>query len=334
MMPMLAVSRPFALRSTSIVLLACCTALLVSGCGEKKKEKVATQAAARVNKEEVTVHQINLVLQQQRNLRPEQADAASRQILERLIDQELAVQKAEELKLDREPRVVQQIEAAKREIVARAYAEKVSESAPKPDAAEVKKYYTDKPALFSERRVYNIQEVAIEAKPDQIALLKDRLGAAKNVGEFIDYLKANEYRFTANQAVRTAEQLPLAVLDTMARMKDGQATMMPMPAGVQVVVLAGSRSQPINEEQARPLIEQFLQNDRRRKLVEDDLKAMRAAARIEYLGKFAEGPRPGASAAASMAAPAAAPVTPAASSAAAASSALTSTDISKGMGLK
>ena len=334
MMPMLAVSRPFALRSTSIVLLACCTALLVSGCGEKKKEKVATQAAARVNKEEVTVHQINLVLQQQRNLRPEQADAASRQILERLIDQELAVQKAEELKLDREPRVVQQIEAAKREIVARAYAEKVSESAPKPDAAEVKKYYADKPALFSERRVYNIQEVAIEAKPDQITLLKDRLGAAKNVGEFIDYLKANDYRFTANQAVRTAEQLPLAVLDTMARMKDGQATMMPMPAGVQVVVLAGSRSQPINEEQARPLIEQFLQNDRRRKLVEDDLKAMRAAARIEYLGKFAEGPRPGASAAASTAAPAAAPVTPAASSAAAASSALTSTDISKGMGLK
>lgn len=334
MMPMLAVSRPFALRSTVVVLFACCAALLVSGCGEKKKEKVATQAAARVNKEEVTVHQINLVLQQQRNLRPEQADAASRQILERLIDQELAVQKAEELKLDREPRVVQQIEAAKREIVARAYAEKVSESAPKPDAAEVKKYYTDKPALFSERRVYNIQEVAIEAKPDQIALLKDRLGAAKNVGEFIDYLKANDYRFTANQAVRTAEQLPLAVLDTMARMKDGQATMMPMPAGVQVVVLAGSRSQPINEEQARPLIEQFLQNDRRRKLVEDDLKAMRAAARIEYLGKFAEGPRPGASAAASMAAPAAAPVTPAASSAAAASSALTSTDISKGMGLK
>ena len=48
---------------------------------------------------------------------------------------------------------------------------------------------------------------------------------------------------------------------------------MPTPNGVQVVVLAGSRSQPVSEEQARPAIEQFLLNERKRKLVEDDLKA-------------------------------------------------------------
>ena len=50
-------------------------------CGDKK-EKGASQTAVKVNKSEVTVHQINFVLQQQRNIRPEQTDAASRQILE------------------------------------------------------------------------------------------------------------------------------------------------------------------------------------------------------------------------------------------------------------
>jgi hypothetical protein len=93
------------------------------------------------------------------------------------------------------------------------------------------------------------------------------------------------------------------------------------------VVLAGSRMQPVSEEQARPAIEQFLLNERRRKLVEDDVKAMRAAAKIEYVGKFAEG------APAAGAAPAA-PGTPAAPAPAAASGALSSTDISKGLGLK
>jgi len=56
---------------------------------------------------------------------------------------------------------------------------------------------------------------------------------------------------------------------------------------VQVVVLAGSRSQPVSLDQARPAIEQYLMNERRRKLADEDLKAMRAAARIAYRGQFA-----------------------------------------------
>lgn len=309
-----------------LALVAACLTLLAA-CDEKKAP-AATQAAARVNKDEITVHQINLVLQEQRNLRPEQSDAASRQILERLIDQELAVQKAEELKLDRDPRVVQQIEAAKRAVMARAYGEKVAEALPKPTADEVRKYYGEKPALFAERRIYSIQELSIEAKPDQVATLRDKLGAAKSIGEFVDYLKANDYRFAANQAVRAAEQLPLNALDTLARLKDGQATLSQGPAGVTVVVLAGSRSQPVSEEQARPAIEQYLMNERRRKKLEEELKALRGSAKIEYFGSFAQ--KAASAPAAGGAAPAAtvAPVSPPASSG------LTSTDISKGMGLK
>ena len=297
---------------------------LLAGCGEKK-DKAATQTAAKVNKDEITVHQINFVLQQQRNLRPEQADAASRQILERLVDQQLALQKADDLKVDRDPRVVQQLEAARREILARAYLEKVGEAAPKPTPEEIKKYYDEKPALFRERRVYSIQEIAVEARPEQVNDLREQLTAAKNINEFVEYLKAKEFRFSGNQAVRAAEQLPLNSLDAFARMKDGEAMLAPNANGVQVVVLAGSRSQPVTEEQARPAIEQYLLNERKRKLVEDDMKAMRAAAKVEYLGKFAEAAASApAGAASSQPTPAAAP----------ASAGLSPSDISKGMGLK
>jgi EpsD family peptidyl-prolyl cis-trans isomerase len=338
--------RPARRLQQPLALLAlCAAAVFVTGCGEKK-DKAASQTAAKVNKDEITVHQINFVLQQQRGLRPEQADAASKQILDRLIDQQLALQKADDQKIDRDPRVVQQLEAARREIVARAYLEKLGESAPKPTPEEVKKYYEEKPALFRDRRVYSIQEIAIEAKPEQVQLLRDTLGASKDINAFVEFLKAKEFKFSGNQAVRAAEQLPLNSLDAFAKMKDGQAMVVPAPNGVQVVVLAGSRSQPVGEEQAKPAIEQYLLNERKRKLVEDDLKAMRAAAKIEYVGKFAAAASAPAAAAAATPAPAPAPaptaapaVAPATSTAPApvapaASGALSATDISKGMGLK
>jgi hypothetical protein len=54
-----------------------------------------------------------------------------------------------------------------------------------------------------------------------------------------------------------------------------------------VVNLAASRMQPVSLEQATPAIEQFLRNERKRKLLSDDMQALRGAAKIEYVGDFA-----------------------------------------------
>ncbi|PTT80817.1 peptidyl-prolyl cis-trans isomerase, EpsD family, partial [Pelomonas sp. HMWF004] len=249
------------------VLAAVMATVLLAACGGDKGDK-ASQTAAKVNKEEITVHQINFVLQRQPGLKPEQAEAASRQVLERLIDQELAVQKAQEQKLDRDPRVVQQIEAAKREIIARAYVERVGESVSKPTNEEIAKYYADKPSLFSDRRIYSLQELQIEAKPEQFAAVREKLSAAKTLDEFAQYLKSADIRFSGNQAVRAAEQLPLASLDAISKMKDGDSVVSPSATGLTVLFLVSSRSQPVDEARARPAIEAFLVNQRKGEAVQ------------------------------------------------------------------
>lgn len=319
-------------RGLAVVVLS---AALLAACGGSK-DKGSSQVAVKVNKEEISVHQINFVLQQQRGLRPEQADAAGRQVLERLVDQELAVQKAQELKLDRDPRVLQAVEAARREIVARSYLEKTGEAAAKPSPEEIQKYYDDKPALFKERRVYNLQELTIEAPADQLEGLRAQMQSAKSATEFVEYLKTKGIKFAVSQAVRPAEQLPLSMLDTFSRMKDGQSILVPTATGAQVVVLAGSRSEPVDAARAQPAIEQFLQNEARRKLIEADMKAMRAAAKIEYVGKFAEAAASAPADGATPAAPAAAaaPAVAAAQPASAAKGGLSAEDISKGLGIK
>ena len=259
---------------------------VLAGCGEKK-DKPVLQTAARINKEEITVSQINQVLSQQRGIAAAQAASAAAVALERLIDQELAVQKASDQKLDREPRVMQQIEAARREIIARAYLEKIGEGVPKPTPDEVKAYYEKHPALFANRRIYNLQEVDIEVPPDKTDALKAALTSAKTFTVFLEYLKTNGFKFQGTEGVRTAEQLPLSSVEQFAKIKDGQAVFVPRPNGARVIHLVGSRSQPVDLKTATPAIEQYLLNDRKRKLIADDLRALRGAAKIEYVGDYA-----------------------------------------------
>ncbi len=288
-------------RAATLVISALALGALVACGGDDEAEKPASQVAAKVNKEELSVHQVNYVLQRQPGLQPDETPAASRHVLERLIDQELALQRAEETKIDRSPRVMEAMEAARREIISRAYLEKLSEEASKPTTEEIRAYYDANPALFKERRIFSFQEIAIEAKPEQAEPLRKQLESAKTVNEFLEHLKANDIRFAGSQAVRAAEQLPLNRLPIVAKMKDGESMFNVLPSGVQVIVLASSRSQPVDLERATPAIEQFLQNERKRKLIEEDVKAMRAGAKIEYVGAFAK------DAASAPQAPAAAP---------------------------
>jgi EpsD family peptidyl-prolyl cis-trans isomerase len=273
--------------------------LALAACGNRNKDPAASQTAAKVNKEEITVHQINFVLAQQRAIPPAQAASAGKVVLERLIDQELEVQKATDQKLDRDPRVVQAIEAARREILARAYLDKIAQGAPKPTPAEVKAYYEAHPALFSRRRIYTFQEISVVVAPEQADTVRGRLEQAKDLPEFTGWLKSAGYRYTVNEATRGAEQLPLANLDRIAAMKDGESLVQPTPSGMTVVYLATSRVDPVDEQRAAPAIEQFLLNERKRKLVEDDRKALRNNSKVEYLGAYAGGkplPEPAASA--------------------------------------
>jgi len=256
----------------------------LAACGAK--ESSSTQTAARVNKEEITVHQIGAQLSQQ-TVRPEQVQEAERQILERLINRELAVQKAMDLKLDREPKVVQAIDSARQEIIARAYADKMSDGAARPTPADIKKYYDEHPALFSERKIYQLQEFAVEADAKQIDALKAALLPMKTADDLATYLKTNNLKFASSQSVRAAEQLPLPVLPVLSRMSEGQSLLSPTPTGAQIVILRGVRSQPVDADRASRAIEQFLLNEQKRKLMADDLKALRAAAKIEYRGRFA-----------------------------------------------
>ena len=284
-------AQPRAIRMMALlpVVLA---AVLATGCGDKgKSEEKATQAAARVNGSEITVHQINQILERQQGLRPEQADAASRNILEGLIDQQLAVDKAEEQKLDRDPQIMQLLEATRRNILARAYLERTSTAgAGTPGGDEIRKYFDEKPALFSQRKLYALQEFTIPATPEQTKATIELLKKVRTPAEYGEVLKASGLKFTTQQVTQAAEGLPLAIVDQLAKVNDGESLFVTAKDGFKAILVIASRPQPVTFDQAKPAIEQFLTAERRRLFAQKEVKSMRDAAKIEYLGKFAEKP--------------------------------------------
>jgi len=259
-----------------------------TGCGKKEDAKAATQVAARVNADEITVHQVNYVLARSQNVTPEVAAQAKRDILDRLIDQHLARQKAIENKLDRSPNVMQAIEAAKSEILARAYLEQIAAAIPKTAPWETQKYYKEHPELFAHRRLFDLEELAFVAKGDVVKGLHERLSRAHSMQDIADWLQSRGVKFVANRGVRAAEQIPLELLPKVQAMKEGQIQL--FEAGgerFQVIRVVAYKAEPVDEQTATPRIQQFLYNRRSSEVMAKEMKRIKEQAKIEFVGEFA-----------------------------------------------
>lgn len=267
------------------VVLSAISLIVLTACNDKGDKKAATQVAAKVNDGEISVHQVNLQLRRG-NVSADELKVVSAQVLDRLIEQEVVVQRAHEKKLDRDPVVMQQIEAAKRDVLAKAYLDSLGVDAAKPTDVEIKEYFIKHPELFRERRTYNFHVVTVQANQAQQLAIQEQMSKIKALDEIVPWLKAKNLRFTDEGGMRPAEQIPMQLLQHMSQMKDGQTTANETPAGLELIQLLQSRLDPVSEERARPVIEQFLANQHVADLMQQEVKNLRAKAKIEYLGEF------------------------------------------------
>ena len=266
---------------------AALVALALAGCGNKSAEG-PSQVVASVGGEEVTESQVNHILERQANLKPDQLEATSRKVVSGLVEQEIVLQKARELKLDRDQVVVQNVEAMKREIMTKAYLDRIADGVAKPTPKEIAAYFDENPALFKQRRIYTFQEVAVEASEAQKKTLEAQLTSLKSPAELDAYLKTNGMSSRSSRSTITAENVPLPLLQRISELKPGQGLVLPANAGMRILLLLSAQDSPVAEEQARPAIGVFLLNQRKRLAIEKELAALRSATKVAYFGKYAD----------------------------------------------
>ena len=247
-----------------------------------------SQVAARVNKGEVSVHQVRAVLQRQPRLLAEQPDTAPLKVLEVLIEQELAAQAVRDQGWEKEPDAVQALEVSRREVLARIFQEHTAAKATRPSSDEVDRYFDAHPALFAQRRLYALHEFAFQAAPDDLDRIKAMSARAKGPSELGDLLRAAKFNPRIRQFVQASEDLPLALLDPMSRLEAGGSLVLPQPGGVRILTVLHVQPAPIDLHSATPAIEAFLTTERQRQLMGEAMGALRQNAKIEYRGEFAK----------------------------------------------
>ena len=259
----------------------------LAACGKGGERVANSQIAAKVNGVEITTHQIDSVMKSAQNVTAENVAEFRKKALDKLIDQQLVLDKASKESLDRTPDVILEIEAAKKEILARAYLKKMLTNSSEINDSEFRKYYDEHTELFSKRRIYNLQDISTQSNEQTLELLKENVNAQKSMMDIAESLKAKGIKFSSGSFTRPAEQLPLDILPKMQMLKDGDMFVWQSGDIAHAIKLTSIEESPVGFTEATPMIKNYFINTRGKQIVEDKIKKFRQEAKIEYLGAFA-----------------------------------------------
>lgn len=247
-----------------------------------------TQVAARVNSEELTVHQLNERMAAWTGGAGASGveDPTVGRGLNRLIELTLLRQEAEAQGLANKPDVMRQLMAARAEVLARAMALQLGEEESMPPPQEVRRYFDEHPEAFARRQVVLVQELRSAGSSAAHDKIVQRLQEFRSPQALARALEREGHRAVMGHLQVGSDQLPLNQWSRLKGLELGQAIRMDDAQGLRVWWLQAFVDQPIEWERAQALIERQLGNQLRAERVRREIERLRQAAKVEYVGDF------------------------------------------------
>lgn len=258
---------------------------VLTGCDGGGIEQKSSQVVARVNGEEITVHQLTAQVARVPIGQDARNQELTRVVLERLIGQELLAQKAKEVKLDRDPQVMQAMEDAKRMVLTQAYLQRTLSGELAPAEEEIYAYYNSHPEMYAKRKLYKLEEVLIpQSLPAEE--IKLQVESVTSLTQLVDVMRGKGIEAKHALSIKSTDQLPAEVTTKLAAMQIGDTVILPEQGRVLVLRLTSVVEAPLSAEEAVASIKQNIISQRRTQLAEKEIQRLRKAANIEYLGAY------------------------------------------------
>lgn len=275
------------IHRTSFLAAIASLSLVLSAC-ERPVTPAMDAVAAKVGGEVISEAELERAVARLGKLNVAESTQARGRMLEALIDQRLVSNAARQAKLDKTPDVALAMQQAQRQVLAEAYMEQLFKNLAQPAATEIQDFYTRHPELFEQRKVYRVQELELQLDPARVAEVEAQLKQSPDLANFAEWLSGQGIESKVGVVVRPAEQIPAIMLAQLANMKDGQVIVVPTgDKRVSVLQLQGSQFQPVTREQAEVAIKRILLGEKRKILLQAEIKKLRANSKIEYASGFA-----------------------------------------------
>lgn len=253
----------------------------LAACSNSDPLEKQTQVVAKVNGDEITVHQINGEMQRLQ-VPVANPQKVAKQMLVSLIDRQLLVQEAQKLNLDRTPEVMQLVDAARAQIYAQAYLARKVSALGAATEKEVQQFMIEHPEVFSHRKVFTTADIifandAAKVDANQLQTL------VNNAEELKAWLISHRVHFELAEETIPTEALPKDALNLADQLKVGDLLFMHDDIKVVARSIANIAEVPLSEQQAKDMATKAVNERKRQQLILEELQRLKKLAQIEVL---------------------------------------------------
>lgn len=266
----------------SKLVLAVGIALMASACTKKAEG----QTVAIVNGEEITAAELNAELANAKV--PEGADKneARSRVLQAMIDRRLLAQQAKTDGIDKSPEFLNRQRKATEDLLINMFASRQIDTAKLPANSEIEKFQQTRPWIFSQREQWNLDQLRFQMPTD--AATRTKLDKAKTMEEVTKVLTDANIAFTRQKNKLDTAVIPQNLYGQLAAAARASEPFI-IPIGNQAVAstIVSREPAPITGEQARPIAVAAMRREQASQLMQNRLKSIRDAAKIEYKEGYA-----------------------------------------------
>jgi len=264
----------------ALALLATCSAC---------QKKAEGQTVAVVNDEEITASQLNAELTNANVGEGADKKAITNRVLQGLIDRRLLAEQARKDGIDRSPDYIARQQRMNEELLIGMLASRSMDTSKLPTDAEIVAFQAKQPQAFANREIWKLDQLQYETPTDKS--VQARIAATKTLEQLAGVLTAARIPFQRSNNQLVTSVIPAELYPQLARLGPGEPFIVPAGSRSVASAIASREAAPLSGPNARTEAVNAMRRQTSTTALQQRLKELRAAAKVEYKEGFAP-PKP------------------------------------------